>query len=268
MGDKRSRTDRQRQPADAGPPAARRAGSGSDALPSDAPSTRRRTLRRPSRWRRQRQPDASDLRPRSGVERSQNMLYARPTHGSYGRVRTRTTAGRPHEEVQLPCRLTPEEIEARRFRLPHNGYDCEGRSIDSLPSITAGAAAQPVRRPTAADVAADDIRSCRARRSPPSCGPARRQRPARSGAEAEAARPPRAALAGAEVEADDLRPSRGRGSAPRRRPDRPWPRPRSRPSSWLRRGRAPPPSRSSLAERGRPPGDAASAAPPAEPAET
>jgi DivIVA domain-containing protein len=50
----------------------------------------------------------------------------------------------PREEVRTALRLTPEEIEARRFRLAQNGYDCE--SVDRFLAEIADALRSPESR--------------------------------------------------------------------------------------------------------------------------
>ena len=52
----------------------------------------------------------------------------------------------PHEEVPSALRPTPEEIEARRFRLAQNGYDCE--AVDRfLAEIADGLRSDPGAEP-------------------------------------------------------------------------------------------------------------------------
>jgi DivIVA domain-containing protein len=46
-------------------------------------------------------------------------------HMAYARDWSGPVLSGPHEEVPSALRPTPEEIEARRFRLAQNGYDCE-----------------------------------------------------------------------------------------------------------------------------------------------
>ncbi len=67
-------------------------------------------------------------------------------HTAYVRDWPSPVPSGPHEEVPSALRPTPEEIEARRFRLAQNGYDCE--AVDRfLAEIADGLRSDPAPTP-------------------------------------------------------------------------------------------------------------------------